>query len=113
MIIVVLATSLIWWNPVDLVSFLALAVVGFCVSPVFPVATSMTPGRVGAKHAANAIGYQMAVARLGLSLVPGLVGNLANVFGLEIIPPLLFINATFMLLLQETISRKQVPLHKS
>ena len=61
----------------------------------------------------DAIGYQMAVARLGLSLVPGLVGNLANVFGLEIIPPLLFINATFMLLLQETISRKQVPLHKS
>ena len=104
MSLVTIASAVIWWNPGNMASFIALAVIGFGVSPIFPVATSMTPQRVGETHAANAIGYQMAVARLGLSLIPGLVGVLANVFSLEIIPPLLFINAAMMLVIQEIIT---------
>lgn len=103
---VVLASGILWWNPGDLWNFLALAVIGFGIAPVFPVATSMTPQRVGATHAANAIGFQMAVARLGLSLIPGLVGIIADAVGLQTIPPLLFINAVLMLVLQVGISSR-------
>jgi len=108
MSVVVIAASVLWWNPGDLWSFLALAIIGFGIAPVFPVATSMTPQRVGAAHAANAIGFQMAVARLGLSLIPGLVGVLANAVGLHIIPPLLLINAVLMLGLQVVVAQVAV-----
>jgi fucose permease len=113
MAMVTLAAAVMWWNPGHVSSFIAFTVIGFCVSPIFPVTTSMTPTRVGESHAANAIGFQMAVARLGLSLIPGLVGVLANAFGLEIIPPLLFINALIMLLLQEIIVRQEKRIHRT
>ena len=44
------------------------------------------PRRVGARDAANTIGMQMAVTGLGASLIPGLVGVLADRFSLEIVP---------------------------
>jgi len=43
--------------------FLGLALIGFSGSPFFPVLTSNTPERLGAKHAANAIGYQEPASR--------------------------------------------------
>jgi fucose permease len=42
-----LAATLIWWNPADLVSFLALALMGFAMSPIFPLLMSTTPCPVG------------------------------------------------------------------
>jgi fucose permease len=98
---VVASAALIWWNPSNLVSYGALSLLGFAISPIFPVLTSITPERVGETHAANAIGFQMATARLGLSLIPGLVGVLANDYGLNLIPIIIFINALLMFTVQE------------
>jgi ABC-type proline/glycine betaine transport system permease subunit len=47
---------------------------------------SGTRDRVGAQHAANTIGIQIAAAGLGGALLPGLAGILARQISLEVIP---------------------------
>jgi fucose permease len=58
---------------------------------------SGTTGRVGARHAANTIGMQIAAAGLGGAALPGLAGVLARYTSLEAIP--VFLSAVFALLL--------------
>jgi fucose permease len=77
---------LIAWNPVEWVSLLGIAVVGFAVAPIFPALVSGTADRVGPAHAANTIGMQISAAGLGIAVIPGLAGVLARVYTLEIIP---------------------------
>ena len=99
----VCGAALIWWDISDILSFLGLALIGFSTSPLFPVLTSNTPERLGAGHAANAIGFQMTAVRLGLAAIPALMGVLAEAFGLETIGLCLFVVAVVMLLLHEAI----------
>ncbi|MBN1815099.1 MAG: MFS transporter, partial [Anaerolineae bacterium] len=102
------AAVLIWWNAVDLFGFLGLALMGFAVSPLFPLSVSATPKRVGAEHAANAIGFQIALGGLGFSLLPALAGVLAEQMGLEIIGPFLLVVSVAMFLLHEVAARRRL-----
>jgi fucose permease len=103
----VIAAALIWWNAVALFGFLGLALMGLSVSPLFPLSVSATPKRVGARHAANAIGFQIALGGLGFSLWPSLAGVLAERMGLEIIGPFLLLTAVVMFLLHEVAARRK------
>ena len=94
--------ALIWWNPANLVSYLGLALVGFCLAPIFPLLISATPARLGSRHAANAIGLQVAAASIGLGVLPGLAGVLAENLGLETIGPFLLVVAIAMFVLHES-----------
>ncbi len=58
-------------EPSDLV---ALVLAGGAAGPIFPSLIATTPTRVGARHAANAIGMQIAAAALGQALVPSFLG---------------------------------------
>jgi fucose permease len=99
----VLGSACIWWNTADIVSFLGLALIGFSVAPLFPSQISITPQRVGTGHAANAIGFQVAAASLGIASLPGLAGVLAENAGLETIGPFLLVISTATLLLHEAL----------
>lgn len=92
---------LIAWNPAEAVSFIGLALMGFCISILFPTVLSETPRRFGAAHSANAIGLQIGSSGLGIALLPGLGAVLAERLGLEIIGPFLVATALAMLLLHE------------
>jgi hypothetical protein len=61
---------------------------------------------MGAAHAANAIGFQVAAGSAGATILPGLAGILAERLGLEIVGPLLAVSALFMLLLFELLVRR-------
>lgn len=89
--------ALLWWNPFAAANLVAIALIGLAVAPVFPAFISGTSSRVGARHAANTIGMQMAATGLGGSVIPGLVGVLARRTSLEVIPVCLA--ALFLLLL--------------
>ncbi len=80
---------LLWWNPFPLANLLAVTIVGFAIAPIFPALISGTSARVGAHYAANTIGMQMAVTGLGASLIPSLMGVLADRFSLEVVPVVL------------------------
>jgi fucose permease len=77
---------LLWWNPTDWVSLLAVAMIGLAIAPIFPALVSGTSQRVGVRFTANTIGMQMAAAGLGAAFIPGLVGVLARRVDLEVIP---------------------------
>jgi fucose permease len=101
------AAALIWWNGFGLLSFPGLALMGFAVAPLFPLSVSATPKRVGAEHAANAIGFQLASGSLGFALLPALAGTLAEKVGLEIVGPFLLVAATVMFVLHEAVARRR------
>jgi fucose permease len=93
--------ALIWINLTDLVSFLGLVLIGLFCAPVFPSMIATTPARLGKAHTANAVGFQMAAAVLGQSLLPAGIGVFARRNGLEIVAPLLFVAAMLLLALYE------------
>jgi hypothetical protein len=87
----------------------ALAGLGFCVGPIFPLLISATPARVGAAHSANAVGFQVAAAGLGSAALPSLAGVLAGVHGLGAIPVLIVASAAAVSLLDAAIRRFETP----
>jgi len=101
---IILGSALVWWNVADPVSFTGLALIGFSLAPLFPSLISSTPRRVGAAHAANAIGFQVAAGGVGVALLPGFAGVLAESLGLEIVGPFLFAASIVLLLLHEAIA---------
>jgi fucose permease len=85
---------LYWWNPFPAANLIALLIMGFSVAPMFPFLVTSTEARLGSSQAANAIGMQIAGASVGVGVMPGLAGVLADSFGLQIVPP--FVLALFI-----------------
>ena len=82
----ILGSILLWWNPFNAASVVAVAVIGFALAPIFPSMISGTSQRVGEHFAANAIGMQISAAGLGAAVIPSLLGILARQTSLEVIP---------------------------
>lgn len=87
----IVGAVLLLLNPSEIVSLLAVALIGFSIAPVFAALTSGTSKRVSVQHAANTIGMQMAFSGLGGATIPGLIGILARRYSLELIPVCLII----------------------
>ncbi|MDE2858168.1 MAG: MFS transporter [Chloroflexota bacterium] len=97
----VFGAVLLWAGISDASSLIGLALVGFCIAPFAPLMASDTPGRVGSRHVANAIGFQFTGASLGMAVLPWLAGTLAEAFGLEILPQFLVVVMAITFLLHE------------
>jgi fucose permease len=67
-------------------SVVAIALLGLAAGPIFPALMASTPARMRAAHVGNAVGFQVAGAAVGQSIVPGLVGVVAEARGLEAVP---------------------------
>ena len=98
-----LGAALIWLDLSTLLSFLGLLVIGVAAAPIFPSLIATTPARLGAAHTANGIGFQVAAAVLGQSLLPSLIGVLAQALGLEIVGPVLLTAALLLLVVYEAL----------
>jgi fucose permease len=94
---VVLGAGLFWWSPVAWVGFAGLALMGLALAPLFPTVIAGTLGRVGVTHAANTIGFQIAAAGLGGSIITSMVGVLAESQGLEWIGASVFVLSVLLL----------------
>jgi fucose permease len=99
------ATAL-WINLSSAVSLIGLIILGFALAPMFATLIAETPQRVGLRHAANAIGFQIASAGLGAALIPGLGSVLASRVGLESIGPFLAATTLAVLILYEGLLRQ-------
>jgi fucose permease len=73
------------------------ALLGFAAGPVFPSLMAGTVGRMGDEHSGNAIGFQVAAAALGQSLLPAVMGIAARRFGLDLLGPFLIVAAVALL----------------
>jgi len=74
----VASTLLVWRDPGMGLGLVALAALGCCLAPIYPLLIAETPRRVGRPHAASAIGFQVAAAYLGTAAIPGAAGLLAT-----------------------------------
>jgi len=80
---------LLWATRAPLGSSAALLALGLLLAPIFPLLIAETPSRVGERHAAHAVGIQIAAATVGADTLPALVGVLMSRLGLEALGPAL------------------------
>ncbi|HZR81683.1 MAG TPA: MFS transporter [Candidatus Binatia bacterium] len=99
------AAALLWADLGSAACFLGVLVCGLAMAPVFPSLIATTPARVGAGHAANAVGFQIAAAAVGASFVPSLVGVAVGRAGIASVAPALVIGGIALLALQEVLHR--------
>lgn len=90
---IALGAGLIWSNLTSHLSFFGLGLMGLSSAPIFPSLIASTPARLGPAHMANGIGFQIAGAVLGQSLLPAVIGLMARKLSLEIIGPALLFSA--------------------
>ncbi len=69
-----------------MVDLAAIVVLGAACGPIFPLLMAGTPRRLDIAHSAHAVGYQVAAATLGASILPALVGVAAQGTALEAVP---------------------------
>jgi fucose permease len=79
---------------------------GLLLAPIFPLLLAETPRRVGQRHAAHAIGFQISAATLGAGTLPALAGVLARRCGLESLGPFLLATTLLLVLLHERGERR-------
>lgn len=106
LILALFGTILLLWSPVAGLGLAGVALTGFAIAPVFPGMVSLTESRVGSRYAANTIGMQMSSAGIGIALVPGLTGVLAQRTTLDAIPLVVILCILIMLVLHMISSKK-------
>ena len=85
--------------------FVGLFALGLLLAPIFPLLIAETPARVGERHAAHAIGFQVSAATLGAGTLPAAAGLLARYAGLESLGPFLLGATLLLLVLHERTGR--------
>ncbi len=84
-------------------AFLGLSLAGLGLAPVYPCLMSRTPQRLGAERSAHAIGFQVGAAMIGAAAIPGTLGVIAGMGGLETIPVGVVILFGILVLLHESL----------
>jgi fucose permease len=92
---------LIWQNASTAINLLGLMVVGFSCAPFYPTLIAETHRRVEARYRLNALGFQMAAAGLGQSLLPGFIAWVATHTSLDWIGGLILFSTVLAFALHE------------
>ena len=79
---------------------------GLLLAPIFPLLIAETPARVGPRHSAHAIGFQVAAATLGAGTLPAAAGLLMRRAGYETLGPFLLVGALLVLLARGSGTRR-------
>lgn len=77
---------------------------GISCGPIFSSLVATTPLRLGTAHTANAVGFQIAAAALGQSLLPAAFGVVADARGVRILPLLILVTALALFLAYEILA---------
>lgn len=85
--------------------FVGLALAGLGLAPVFPCLMSRTPHRLGSNLSTHAVGFQIGAAMIGAAAVPGMLGVMAGLAGLEAVPIGAAVLFGLLLLLYEALLR--------
>lgn len=81
-----------------------LLITGLGLAPIFPCMLHETPVRFGQAHAQRIMGYQMAVAYTGSTLMPPLLGLLAGFSTIGIFPLYIVVSAAAILFFSERLN---------
>jgi fucose permease len=92
----------------DAFTMLSFVLIGVGCAPIFPSMLHETPARFGDAEAQNIMGFQMAVAYVGMSLLPPIFGAIASVTTFALFPLFLLVYITMMLINSERVNRFMV-----
>jgi len=102
----IIATFLFIINPIPNYAFILLLGYGFTLAPIWALMVTNVQERLGPLHGANAIGFLVAAAGIGVGVFPAIAGVIAEHSSLEVIPVVLFVLSFVMMVLYEmTVSR--------
>lgn len=101
----VVGALLLFANVADISSFVGLLALGFGLAAQFPILILQTPGRVGAEHSSNAIGFQVGCAGLGGATLSGVAGVFAENIAIELISLFIFLGALLSLVIYQMMVR--------
>jgi fucose permease len=87
-------------------SIAGLVLAGLGLAPVFPCLMARTPQRLGRNLSTHAVGFQVGAAMIGAAAVPGCLGLVAGVGGLEAVPVGAVVLAGVLWLLHERLRRR-------
>ncbi|MFG1732992.1 MFS transporter [Paenibacillus sp. 843] len=86
-------------------SLIGLIVIGLGLAPIFPCLLHETPARFGKAQSSRIMGYQMAVAYTGTTILPPLFGIVAAYVSIGLFPVVILLFALIMLLSSEKVNR--------
>ncbi|MEK3786309.1 MFS transporter [Paenibacillus sp. FSL K6-1230] len=86
-------------------SIVGFILIGLGLAPIYPGLLHETPARFGREHSAKLMGYQMAVAYSGTTLVPPLFGLLAAQVSTDLFPVVVLILLVLMLFSVEKVNQ--------
>jgi len=88
----------------DIASMIGFILIGLGCAPIFPTMLHDTPERFGDEDSQNIMGFQMAVAYIGTSVLPPLFGVIASVTTFEIFSFILLGDIVIMLFSSEQVN---------
>ncbi|TMD64323.1 MAG: MFS transporter [Chloroflexi bacterium] len=91
------ATVAFWLAPPLIANFIALPLLGFSVSAIYPVLVALTPIRVGTWMTGHAVGYGIAAGTIGSGGLPAAIGLALQADGLLTLGPLMTAIAAVLL----------------
>jgi fucose permease len=104
-LVAILAVAVLWLGRPPVVAAAGLALLGFCLAPMFPLLIGETPRRVGTRRSDHIVGLQVAASNIGAVALVGLAGLLVELAGLEAIGPAIFVNALLFAAFNELVTR--------
>lgn len=109
----VASTFLLIINPMPNAAFILLAIYGFTLAPIWALMVTNLQQQLGPLHGANAIGFMLAAAGIGIGIFPGIAGFIADRSSLEAVPMILFVLSIMMMILYEATLCRSVNTHRS
>ncbi|WP_211748935.1 MFS transporter [Paenibacillus sp. Marseille-Q4541] len=92
--------------PLDSIfALIGLILIGLGLAPIYPCLLHETPIRFGKEHSSRIMGYQMAVAYTGTTVLPPLFGVLASEWTIALFPVVVFIFIAVMFIGSEKVNR--------
>lgn len=88
----------------SIISLIGFIIIGLGLAPIFPCMLHETPARFGKTHSQTIIGYQMATAYTGTTLMPFFLGLMASYTTVAIFPFLIVVYLAIMLFTSEKLN---------
>jgi fucose permease len=104
---------LVWASPLYIVDFVAIAICGFVMGPIYPVIVSLITKGTPYGYHPGALSLLACFGQSGSALFPFLVGLLADIYGIKVLQPVLVTLFVVMIMLWQLVPSPTIGLQRS